>query len=141
MYLGFWIVLGIFFIIAELLTGGFFLLSLGLGSFLAAILNYFNYDIQVQIIGFIILTIIFIILSRPIYNRLNKNIPDKKSNTERLIGLNGKVTEDINPHKSGFIKVKGEIWKAISEENISKGEIVEILKIDGVKLVVKKVDI
>ncbi len=137
MYLEFWIVLGIFFIIAELLTGGFFLLSLGLGSFLAAILNYFNYDIQVQIIGFIILTIIFIILSRPLYNRLNKNIPDKKSNTERLIGLNGKVTEDINPHKSGFIKVKGEIWKAISEENISKGETVEILKIDGVKLVVK----
>ncbi len=141
MYLEFWIVLGIFFIIAELLTGGFFLLSLGLGSFLAAILNYFNYDIQVQIIGFIILTIIFIILSRPLYNRLNKNISDKKSNTERLIGLNGKVTEDINPHKSGFIKVKGEIWKAISEENISKGETVEILKIDGVKLVVKKVDI
>ena len=138
MYLEFWIILAIVFLIGELLTGGFYLLSIGLGSIAAAILNYLQFDLTIQIMAFIIITLIFIFISRPLYKRLNKNTADKKSNTERLIGLKAKVTEDIGPHKIGTIKVKGEVWKAISDEEISEGEEVEIIEIEGVKLKVKK---
>ena len=69
---------------------------------------------------------------------MNKNTVDKKSNTERLIGLKAKVTEDIDSHKIGTINVNGEVWKAISDEKISEGEEVEITDIEGVKLKVKK---
>ena len=48
------------------------------------------------------------------------------------------MTEDIDPHKIGTIKVNGEVWKAISNEEISEGEEVEIIGIEGVKLRVKK---
>ena len=140
MYLEFWIILAIAFLIGELLTGGFYLLSIGLGSIAAAILNYLQFDITIQIIAFIIITLIFIFISRPLYKRLNKNTADKKSNTERLIGLKAKVTEDIDSHKIGNINVNGEVWKAISDEKISKGETVEITEIEGVKLKVKKLD-
>ena len=140
MYLEFWIILAIVFLIGELLTGGFYLLSIGLGSIAAAILNYLQFDITIQIIAFIIITLIFILISRPMYKRLNKNTSDKKSNTERLIGLKAKVTEDIDSHKIGNINVNGEVWKAISDEKISKGETVEITEIEGVKLKVKKLD-
>ena len=138
MYLEFWIILAIIFLIGELLTGGFYLLSIGMGSLAAAILNYLHFSITIQIVAFILITIIFIIISRPIYKKLNKNAVDKKSNTGRLIGLHAKVTEDIGSHKIGTINVNGEVWKAISDEEISKGELVEIMEIDGVKLKVKK---
>ena len=69
---------------------------------------------------------------------MNRNTVDKKSNTERLIGLKAKATDDIDSQKIGTINVNGEVWKAISKEEISKGEEVEIIGIEGVKLKVKK---
>ena len=138
MYLEFWIILAIIFLIGELLTGGFYLLSIGIGAIAAAVLNYLQFSITAQIIVFILITLVFILISRPLYKKLNKNTVDKKSNTERLIGLKAKVKEDINPHKIGTIKVNGEVWKAISNEEISEGEEVEIIGIEGVKLRVKK---
>ena len=140
MFLEFWIILGIIFLIGELLSGGFYLLSIGLGAIAAAILNYLQFSITLQIIAFILITVIFILISRPLYKKLNKNTIDKKANTERLIGLKAKVTEDIDSHKIGNINVNGEVWKAISDEKISKGETVEITEIEGVKLKVKKLD-
>ena len=138
MYLEFWIILAIVVLIGELLTGGFYLLSIGLGSIAAAILNYFQFSITIQIVAFILFSLIFIIISRPLFKRLNQNSVDKKSNTERLIGLNAKVTEDIGPQKIGTIDVNGEIWKAISNEEIEKGEKVKVTNIEGVKLKVEK---
>ena len=140
MFLEFWIILAIIFLIGELLSGGFYLLSIGLGAIAAAILNYLQFSITLQIIAFILITVIFILISRPLYKKLNKNTVDKKANTERLIGLKAKVTEDIDSHKIGNINVNGEVWKAISDEKISKGETVEITEIEGLKLKVKKLD-
>ena len=138
MYLEFWIILAFIFLIGELLSGGFYLLSIGMGSIAAAILNYLQFSITIQIIAFILITLIFILISRPLYRKLNKNTVDKKSNTERLIGLKAKVTEDIDSHNIGTINVNGEVWKAVSDEKISEGEEVEITDIEGVKLKVKK---
>ncbi len=140
MYLEFWIILTILFLIGELMTGGFYLLSIGIGAIAAAILNYLQYSITSQIIAFILITLIFILISRPLNRKLNQNTVDKKSNTERLIGLKAKATEDIDSHKIGTIKVNGEIWKAISDEMITQGEEMEIIDIEGVKLRVKKLD-
>lgn len=140
MYFELWIILAIIFLIGELMTGGFYLLSIGIGAIAAAILNYLQYSITSQIIAFILITLIFVFISRPLYGKLNQNTVDKKSNTERLIGLKAKATEDIDSHKIGSIEVNGEIWKAISDEMIAEGEEVEIIGIEGVKLKVKKLD-
>ncbi len=138
MYLEIWIMLAIIFLIGELLTGGFYLMSIGIGAIAAAILNYLQFSLTAQIIAFIVITLIFILISRPLYKGLNRNTVDKKSNTERLIGLKAKATDDIDSQKIGTINVNGEVWKAISKEEISKGEEVEIIGIEGVKLKVKK---
>lgn len=138
MYLEFWIILAIIFLIGELLTGGFYLLSIGIGAIAATILNYLQFSITIQIVAFILITLIFILISRPLYGKLNRNAVDKKSNTERLIGLKAKVIKDIDPYNIGSINVNGEHWKAFSDEEISEGEEVQIIGIDGVKLKVKK---
>lgn len=58
------------------------------------------------------------------------------SGKEALIGKVGKALEDISPTK-GKVFVEGEIWDAISEENIPKGEKVQIIEKKGLTLKVK----
>ena len=59
----------------------------------------------------------------------------KSKKTEENIA---KAIEDIGRQNIGAISIKGEVWKAISDEEISKGEEVKIIGIDGVKLKVEK---
>ncbi len=56
-----------------------------------------------------------------------------------LIGNSGKVIDSLDP--SGLIKTHGEIWKAISWDNkkIEEGSIIEIVKAEGLLLLVKKI--
>ncbi len=59
--------------------------------------------------------------------------------SEGMIGLEGEVIEPLTP--VGVIRVGGEYWKAKSVgENIAVGEEVEILEVDGLRLVVKRKD-
>jgi membrane-bound ClpP family serine protease len=57
--------------------------------------------------------------------------------TEAMYGLNGEVVKALTP--VGVIRVGSEYWKAKSiAENISIGEEVEILGVDGLRLTVKR---
>jgi membrane-bound serine protease (ClpP class) len=56
---------------------------------------------------------------------------------EGLVGEVGVALRDLSP--SGTVRVHGEIWQAESNEPISKGEEVQVLKVVGLKLQIKKV--
>ena len=51
----------------------------------------------------------------------------------------GIVTEEISKLNPGEVKVDGKRWTAISDKKIKKDSKVEILAIEGVKLLVKEV--
>ncbi|MCS7107260.1 MAG: nodulation protein NfeD [Acidilobaceae archaeon] len=57
----------------------------------------------------------------------------------RLEGARGDAIDDISPGKPGFVIVEGEYWKAISDEEIKKGEEVEVVQKVGASLKVRKV--
>ncbi|MEN2999277.1 MAG: nodulation protein NfeD [Acidilobaceae archaeon] len=57
----------------------------------------------------------------------------------RLEGARGEAIDDISPGKAGFVIVEGEYWKAVSEEDIKKGEEVEVIEKVGTNLKVRKV--
>jgi len=55
-----------------------------------------------------------------------------------MIGSKGKVASPLVPE--GLVKIRGELWGATSTaENIGKGEEVEVVGEDGLKLVVRRV--
>ena len=59
--------------------------------------------------------------------------------SEGMIGLKAKVIEPPAPF--GVIRVEGELWKAKSvDEDIAVGEEVEILRLDGLTLMVRLKD-
>ena len=61
-----------------------------------------------------------------------------KTNLDRVVGLEGIVTEEIRKDSVGEVKVDGKRWSAIADKEIKVGSIVKILHIDGVKLKVEK---
>ena len=114
---------GIFFII-EIATVGFLIFWLGIGALITMCVSFFTDNLLIP-------------LTKPLFNRLNKG-STIQTNAYNLVGKVGIVTVDINPlEATGQVKVDGEIWSAKSEENIRKDVEVEVLKIDGVKLIVK----
>lgn len=53
-------------------------------------------------------------------------------------GSHGKALDDIGPEKPGFVLVEGEYWKAISDEEIHRGDRVIVIGKDGPLLKVRK---
>ena len=139
----FWLIAaGIFFII-EIATVGFLIFWLGIGALFAMVASFITANIIAQTIVFVVTSCILIPLTKPLADRFTgkKIIP---TNTYSLINKRGIVTIDINPIEgSGQVKVNGEVWSAKSddESKISKDTEIEVLAVDGVKLIVKPVRI
>ncbi len=75
---------------------------------------------------------------RPIFKRyLKRN--EVRTNADRLIGKSALCLKAISPDERGEVKIDGKIWTAVANEVITPNEKVEVLAIDGVKLVVKKI--
>ncbi|MDF1533303.1 MAG: nodulation protein NfeD [Methanosarcinaceae archaeon] len=55
-----------------------------------------------------------------------------------MIGNMAQTIDPLEPGITGYLKYKGEYWKARADESIAKGEKVEIIEKDGVVLVVKR---
>jgi len=64
----------------------------------------------------------------------------EKTNLDRVIGTEGVVTEKITKHNPGEVKVDGKRWTAVADKTIQEGKIVQIIKIEGVKLIVEEVE-
>lgn len=130
----FWLVSAGIFFIGEIITVGFLIFWLGIGALLAMLVSFVTDNIVIQTAVFVISSISLILLTKPLLNKYisKKAVP---TNAYSLIGKKGIVIQDIG-NDVGQVKVSGEIWTATSDEQVEKGTEVEILKIDGVKLVV-----
>lgn len=131
-WLGIFIVLVIIEIVTVDLVSIWFIVG-ALGSTFASLVTD---DLFIQLMVFVIGSIITLLCTRKIFNKVKKRemIP---TNLDRIIGFTGEVTEDITKD-SGEVKVDGKRWSAISDSQINVGSKVEILAIDGVKLRVRK---
>jgi membrane-bound ClpP family serine protease len=97
---------------------------------------YFDVEITwflIVIIALVMAAFIFIIHRAVVPSLLRK----KLTGSEGMIGLGGIVIESLQPQ--GTVRVKGEYWKARSVEgDIGVGEEVEVVRVTGLKLEVKR---
>jgi membrane-bound serine protease (ClpP class) len=59
-----------------------------------------------------------------------------KTGIEGMIGLIGEAKTEINPH-GGQVFIRGELWKAVSQEIIIPGAKVEVIDVEGLMLQVQ----
>ena len=134
----FWVILSGLFLILESVTTGFLVFWFSVGSVFAMIVSFFTDNIIIQTATFLISSTILIFATRKFVNIFLKR--DKENNVNSFVGKTGKVTVDIEPlENKGQVKIGGETWSAISENNeiIKKDTEIVITKISGVKAVVK----
>lgn len=133
-----WIIVFLVFTIIEIITINLVTIWFAIGAISAAIAALITDSVWIQLTIFFIASIITLIVTKPIKEKITKNT--NPTNLDRVIGMTGIVTEDIEEDEVGEVKVDGKLWSAISEDNqqIKKGQKVEILEIKSTKLIVKK---
>ncbi len=102
------------------------------------VLSLFIDNFVIQFAFFTILGTILLITTKSFLKDVLKS-KDIKTNFDRVIGMKGIVTEEINENSIGEVKVDGKRWSAISDKKIDLNKEVIILAIDGVKLKVEEV--
>lgn len=138
MSIEFWIFLAVIAILLEALTTNSFLISLGIGAVGAVAADYFGYDLTVQIIVFIIVSIICLLLFSFLSKRLDKGEDAVKFNHEELIGKEGIVLEEIPKNEVGMVAVDGKNHIATSYELIKENSQVIVIDNNDMMLIVEK---
>jgi membrane protein implicated in regulation of membrane protease activity len=89
--------------------------------------------VLILVIGLVMVVFIFIMHKAVVPSLRRKKV----TGIECMIGMVGKVTEPLKPQ--GLVRIKGEYWKAKSVEgDIGIGEEVEVVRIDGLSMEVKR---
>ncbi len=136
----FWLILFVVLVLIEIATLGLTTIWFAGGSIIAFILALIGFNIPVQVVAFLVSSILLLVLTRPIAIK-HFNQERKLTNAESLIGEYAVVLETVDTlHNVGTVEVNGQEWSAKTDEPhevIAKGAIVSIEGIQGVKLIVK----
>jgi membrane protein implicated in regulation of membrane protease activity len=137
-----WMALAAVFLIAEIFTAGFFLLCFSFGAAAAGILAMLNVGYAGQFIVFILVSGIVFVFSRRFADSVTIKQPPGIG-ADRMIDKIGVVFQDIdNSTNTGRVRIGQDDWRASSEsgEPISKGTKVKVVKIDGSRAIVIKIE-
>lgn len=132
-----WAVVGLCFIILEMIAPTMFFLNFAVGAFVSAICSIYLNSWIALIIIFVTVSLVSLLLLRPL---LVKKV-DKSQETgiqAKYIGKVAKVVETVNK-TSGVISIYDERWQARSEDEISVGSEVIIENNDSLIMFVKEI--
>lgn len=137
-----WLGAIIAFSVIEIMTAQLVSIWFAIGSLAAFIGASFGIGTMWQWILFAIFSAIALILTRPFIKKIKGTVPEK-TNIDSKIGKTAVVTQKINNIiGTGEVRLDGLYWSArnIDDTEIEKESTVIIEKIDGVKLIVKKLN-
>lgn len=137
-----WLIIAVVLAVIEASTAQLVCIWFSLGAVCALIASIITDNITIQIIVFVLSSAIILALTRKIVTRLTKN-KKERTNSESLIGKVFVICEDVdNAAGTGALKASGTTWSVRNTEDgiIPSGTKVLVEKIEGVKLLCKKVD-
>ncbi len=139
-----WVIIGLVAIIIEIFTVGLAVICFATGAFGAAIAAYFGASVVWQMAIFSVVTILSLITIRPIVQSLltkRKEANAVTTNLDALVGRRATVTQEIHGGE-GRVSLDGDDWKAEIDDLdlvIEVGEKVEVVKVESVVLIIKKI--
>ena len=143
-----WLILAAIFIVAEMFTTGFVLLWFGIGALVAALLALTGLvGMPLQILAFLVVSVALTIASRTIFERfLLRGSPGRELKTG-VDTLPGRIGVVVEPSKGAMqeaaVRVFASTWRAFpceGEDPLKEGEQVEIERVDGATVYVRRVD-
>ena len=145
----FWLALTILFSVIEL-ASAFNLITIwfALASFMMLFISGlteslpFSLKLKIHAGLFLVMSGLLLAFTRPLLVKKLK-IGQAKTNVHALVGQTALVTKKITPFNTGEIKIRGQLWTALSEQNgqsIEEGAECVVLRIEGVKAMVRTGD-
>jgi membrane protein implicated in regulation of membrane protease activity len=134
-----WIIVAVVFFIIEIVTPTIFVFAcFGVGALCASLLSWLFGQTWLSWVAFIVVSVVGIIASKPLAEKFAGKSA-RLAHVDAIIGKKGKVTLTIDPDKNeGRVVVDREDWRAEADNRIEQGEIIEVLKVEGTHLYVKK---
>ena len=136
-----WLWLGIFIaaLLFEFITADMVSIWFSIAAIPSFILALLNVSPLVQVIVFVVLAVLLLVLTRPVVIKYFKT-NEIKTNVDAIIGSVGTCTEKIVINEIGHVKIKNQLWSAVSNQTIEIDDHIRVLDVEGVKLVVEKID-
>ncbi len=136
----FWFALGVVFLILEVLTGGFWMLFLGIGALITSGIHGLGFisGLNQGILTFLITSFLSLFIIRPyLMKRLHKSASRAMGDPSGQMVV---VVQEIPADGPGRVAFQGSTWDALSEsgEMIPVDAKVKIVRQDGIRLFVKK---
>ncbi|WP_045878260.1 NfeD family protein [Pseudofrankia sp. DC12] len=129
--------------IAELLTGGLYLLMFALAAAVAGIVALVGGGLVWELLAFVLAAGGLTFGLRPIAARHLNTAPLLATGAQALVGAEGVVLEQVDRY-DGRVKIKGEIWSARAYPDgivIATGSEVRVLRIDGATAIVHQEEV
>lgn len=137
-----WLIVFIVLTAIEMATFQLVTIWFAVGAVAAFITSLFSTSLEIQLIVFLAVSMLLLILVRPIAGRFLQT-KTVKTNVDSLIGDYATVTARIH-NQEGFGKavIRGQEWTAAAEkdDDIEAGSHVVVTGIRGVKLIVEKIE-
>ena len=134
----FWLAVAVIAIIVEVIVPSLVSIWFVPAALIAMILEALSVPVIVQVVAFLILSIISIFLSKKFIGTSKK---ETRTNIDSVVGERCIVTEKIdNIHGTGKVRLNGMDWSARSADSDTLYEVDDIVYVDrveGVKLIVK----
>lgn len=138
-----WLALFVIMLIVEASGPALVSIWFSFGSLVALIVSFIpGVPWWTEVIIFVVLSAAALLALRPIVRRYVKR-NKYNTNVDSFTGKRGYVIEDIELLKPGAVKIGDVSWTAIpvnKDEKILENEIIEVVAVNGNKLVVKKVE-
>ena len=136
-----WLIAMIVLLVVEGLVPGLISIWFALGALAALLAAALHAPLWLQLLWFIVVSVASLALTRPLVKKyVNSRV--KPTNADMILGKDCVVTERIdNLRGTGAAAVAGKTWTARMEQEgqcAEVGEVLSILRIEGVKLIVRK---
>ncbi|MBR5202600.1 MAG: NfeD family protein [Clostridia bacterium] len=134
-----WVAVGVVALIIEISTAALVSIWFVPAAILTCLVSLITDSFLIQILVFIILSVIAMIISRKVYKKYIKKDKDDVDANSKLIGKYGKTTEDTDG-LNGKVLVGDIYWKARTQndEKIPKDQSVKIVGVEGTTLIITK---
>lgn len=134
-----WVTIAIGSVVLEIATATALVsIWFALGAIVTMIISIFNVQFWVQVTVFLVVSLALAFTVRPLAVSMTRgNVI--ATNADRLIGMRTNLLEDTENDKYGTVKLSGLVWNVVSVDGkrIEKNTEIEVIAIEGSKLIVK----
>jgi inner membrane protein len=135
-----WLIAAGMLLIAEMMTLTFYLLWIGIGAAVAAVIALIVPESLIwQVLAGCLTVIVLTIFTKPITRRFRSGESYKDTALE-LVGKTGYTLGAIEPGKPGLVKVGSETWSAHAEEPLPEGERIVVIARGSTYVLVQKAE-